>query len=289
VLLGILCLGHHRAHAFSAHDEELVEGLCAQLGVAIEKAGLFNERCRTATALQQALLPATLPRIPGVDLAARYRATGVGNLVGGDFYDIFEVAEETWGVILGDVCGCGPEAAALTGLARHTVRAVAAHANGPGSVLGQLNDAMLGQRSIDRFLTAIFCLVTPRPNGVELLLARGGHPCPLVLRDDGSVETPDQNEGLLVGAFPGVVFEDTRIILGPGDALVLVTDGALEARDPEGAEFGTERLESLLASCAGRSAGGIAQRVDRAVLDHQGGRGVDDLAIVVLRARPTTT
>ena len=107
-VLGAIYLGHHRAHAFSQRQDELLGGLCAQLGVAMENAALFAERSRVAAALQETLLPPLLPAIPGVDLSARYRPTGAGNLVGGDFYDVFELGERSWGLVLGDVSGSVP-------------------------------------------------------------------------------------------------------------------------------------------------------------------------------------
>lgn len=284
-VLGALYLGHHRAHAFTARHEELITGLARQLGVALEHASLFAERSRVATALQETLLPPLLPHISGVDVAARYRATGAGNLVGGDFYDLFEMTPGTFALVLGDVSGFGPEAAALTGLARYTVRAIAASAESPSAVLAQLNDAVLRQASSDRFLTAVFACVETVAGRVEIILACGGHPPALVLRDDESVEVLDRATGVLLGAFPDVELTDQRVTLRTGDALVLFTDGVIEARDESGGFFGLERLEALLSTCAGRSAEGIARRIERSVLDHRGERTEDDVAIVVLRAK----
>ena len=285
-VLAALYLGHHRAHAFTPRHEELVEGLGHQLGAALEHAELFSERTRMAIALQETLLPPLLPTIPGVDMAARYRATGAGNLVGGDFYDIFEVMAGSWGVVLGDVAGFGPEAAALTGVARYTVRAIASAVQGPADVLGELNDAVLRLASSDRFLTAIFASVEPHADHLSVTLASGGHPPPLVLRDDETVECMNGESGVLLGVFPDPVLVNQHLILQPGDAVVLYTDGVIEARDEAGEEFGLEKLSDLLTTCGGRSAEGIARRIERSVLDHRGERTEDDVAIVVLRASP---
>lgn len=282
--LGTVFLGHHRAHAFTARQQELVEGLCSQLGVALEHAALFEERTRVAVALQKTLLPPLLPEIAGVDLAARYRATGAGNLVGGDFYDVFEAEAGNWAVALGDVSGYGPEAAALTGIARYTLRALTAMADRPSDVLAALNEAMLRQDASDRFLTAVFACLAPQPGRVDVTLASGGHPPALVLRDDESVEVLDRWPGMLLGVFPDVDLADHRLSLSTGDALVLYTDGVVEARNDTGDEYGLERLEALLSTCAGRSAAGIARRIERAVLDHQGERAEDDLAVMVIRS-----
>ena len=288
-MLGVVYLGHHRAHAFDARHERLVAGLCSQLGGALEHCSLFAERSRVASALSESLLPPLLPTIPGLDAAARYRPSGAdapgrGNLVGGDFYDLFEVADGCFGLLLGDVSGVGPEAAALTGMARYTVRAVAEAEEAPCAVLTRLNEALLRLGS-DRFLTAVYATLQPKEDGVvPVVLCSGGHPPAFVLRDDESVEVLDQATGMLLGVFPTVELSDDKLVLHPGDTLVLVTDGVLEARDADGNEFGYDRLSDLLATCAGRSAEGIARRIERSVLDHREDRADDDLAIVVLRA-----
>jgi serine phosphatase RsbU (regulator of sigma subunit) len=288
-VLGVVYLGHHRAHAFEARHERLVAGLCSQLGAALEHCALFAERTRVASALSASLLPPLLPNITGLDAAARYRPSGAGvpgrgNLVGGDFYDLFEVADGRFGLLLGDVSGVGPEAAALTGVARYTVRAVAEAEEAPSAVLARLNEALLRLGS-DRFLTAVYATLEPKPDGVvPVVLCSGGHPPAFVLRDDESVEVLDRAGGMLLGVFRTVELADDKVVLQPGDTLVLVTDGVLEARDGHGVEYGYPRLEALLATCAGRSAEGIARRIERSVLDHREDRADDDLAIVVLRA-----
>jgi serine phosphatase RsbU (regulator of sigma subunit) len=286
-LLGVVYLGHHRAHAFDARDERLVAGLSAQLGGALDHCTLFAERSRVASALSESLLPPLLPSIPGVAAAARYRPSGTagrGNVVGGDFYDVFELAEGCFGLVVGDVSGVGPEAAALTGVARYTVRAVATPEEAPCGVLTRLNEALLRLGS-ERFLTAVYATLEPKGDGVlRVTLCSGGHPPGLVLRDDESVETLDTATGTLLGVFSTVELSDVTVVLHPGDALVLVTDGVLEARDDHGDEFGSERLAALLSTCTGRSAAGIARRIERNVLDHRGERADDDMAIVVLRA-----
>ena len=288
-VLGVVYLGHHRAHAFDARHERLVAGLCSQLGGGLEHCTLFAERSRVASALSESLLPPLMPTIPAVDAAARYRPSGAyvsgrGNLVGGDFYDLFEMGDGCFGLLLGDVSGVGPEAAALTGVARYTVRAVAAPKEAPSAVLTRLNEELLRLGS-DRFLTAVYATLEPAVDGaVPVVLSSGGHPPGFVLRDDESVEVLDRATGMLLGVFPAVELTDEPVVLRPGDALVLVTDGVLEARDDEGNQFGFGRLEALLATCAGRSAEGIARRIERSVLDHRGDRADDDLAIVVLRA-----
>jgi GAF domain-containing protein len=284
-VLGALYLGHPRAHAFTPRQEGLISVLCDQLGITLENAELFAERSRVATAMQRTLLPPLMPEIPGVDLAAAYRPAGAGSLVGGDFYDVFELGEAGWGLVVGDVSGFGPEAAALTGLARYTVRAVAAQVPGPAEVLRRLNDAMRRLEPSERFCTAVYSRIRPESSSVDIVLASAGHPPALVLRDDESVEELPTG-GLMLGVFADVDLVDHHVRLGPGDAMILYTDGTTEARDRAGEQFGTGRLTRLLGTCAGRSATGIARRLELAVLDHRGEVTADDLAILVVRCRP---
>jgi serine phosphatase RsbU (regulator of sigma subunit) len=286
-VLGALFLGHHQPRAFEGRDERLLEAMAAHLAVALEKAELLAERAQVATVLQETLLPPLLPDIPYVDADARYRPTGSGNLVGGDFYDVFPTGDNEWGVVIGDVSGVGPEAAALTGIARYTIRAVAGD-EGPSGVLSALNDALNNQKTGDRFCTAVYLRLRPSPSGLSITLANGGHPPALILRDDGRVEAVACETGMLLGLFPDADIVEQSVELLPGDAIVLYTDGVVEARDPETNEFFEQsRLELLLSQCAGRTADGIARRLELAVIDHQAGQTLDDVAILVLRSLPS--
>jgi serine phosphatase RsbU (regulator of sigma subunit) len=287
--LGVLILGHPSPRAFRDLDRRMAWAVAAHLAVALEKAALLEERDHVAKALQENLLPPLLPAIQGVDIAARYRPTGAGNLVGGDFYDVLDVGDGAWAIVLGDVSGVGPEAAAVTGLARYTIRAVARQEPSPAAVLQLLNDAIGNQRSDERFCTAVLVRFTPCPQGLVVTLASGGHPPAIVVRDTGEIEVVAAATGTLLGLFPTIELTEGRLTLAPGDALVLYTDGVVEARSADGEQLGQERLEQLLASCAGRTADGIARRVELAAIDHQGGDAGDDVAVVVLRAPVSST
>ena len=280
---GAAVLGHPEPHRFEHRRERLAVGVGQHLAGALDRAHAERERHRVAQVLQETLLPPVMPDVPGVDLAARYRAAGSTNVVGGDFYDVFEVGGGAWAVVLGDVSGVGPEAAAITGQARYTVRAVAHGEPTPSGVLRRLNDA-IGGRTDDRFCTAVYLRMQPKVDGVEVALSRGGHPPPLVLREGGEVEALDGAAGLPLGIFPDTDVSDVNCVLHPGDAIVLYTDGVIEARDGHGEQFGLERLEALLATCTGRTAAGIARRIELAALDFQGDTASDDVAIVVARA-----
>jgi serine phosphatase RsbU (regulator of sigma subunit) len=282
----LFCSGLVRA--FDPDSERLAAGLAACLAAVIRTQRLSQEREAVTHALERTLLPPLLPVIDGMEVAARYRATGAGNLVGGDFYDVFP-SRGGWDVLLGDVSGFGAEAAALTGIARYTVRAVAEQLDRPAAVLAALNDAMVGRVPDDRFCTAVFLRMRPEADRAVITVANGGHPPPLVLRDEGEVETFDAARGMLLGVTPSAQLTEAEVVLGPGDALVLYTDGVTEARDPKGEFFGIERLEDLLSTCAGRTADGVARRVELAVVDHQDGRTNDDVAVLVIRVAKAAT
>ena len=284
---GAVVLGHVEPHRFTHRRERLATGVGRHLAGALDRAHAERERHRVARVLQEMLLPPVMPVVPGVVLAARYRAAGAANVVGGDFYDVFEVDDGVWALVLGDVSGVGPEAAAITGQARYTIRAVAPGETRPSGVLRRLNDA-IGGRADDRFCTAVYLRMEPTPGGVELCLSRGGHPPPLVLREDGRVEALDGAAGWPLGMFPDAQVSDVSCTLAPGDAIVLYTDGVIEARDAAGEQFGQERLEALLESCTGRTADGIARRIELAAMDFQGDTASDDVAILVARAELPT-
>jgi PAS domain S-box-containing protein len=234
-----------------------------------------------ARTLQASLLPPHLPDMFGLEVAAHYRPAGQGVDVVGDFYDLFEVGDEGWGVVMGDVCGKGAEAASLTALTRYTVRALAIRERLPSRVLEQLNEAVMAADTGERFCTAVYALLVPDGDGIACTVACGGHPLPLLLRADGTVERVGR-PGSLLGLWTEVELYDEGVALGPGDALVFYTDGAVEARH-QGRQFGEDRLHSVVASCAGLRADQIAMAIADAVASFEGDTADDDLALVVLR------
>ena len=194
--------------------------------------------------------PPVLPNVPGVELAARYLAAGEGNEVGGDFYDCFPTGDGDWALVIGDVCGKGAEAAAVTALARYTVRASATlHSDRPQVVLEDLNEAIRREGDDSRFCTVLYIALTPRADGVKARVATGGHPLPLLMRADGRVETAGR-PGTLLGILPDPEIHTTEIFLAPGDTLVLYTDGVTEI-SPLDDRFGPEILADFVAGQAG--------------------------------------
>jgi PAS domain S-box-containing protein len=284
-ILGVLTFAAAgSARRFDRADLEFARQLASRASMAIDNARLYRERSRIAAALQNSLLPSRLPHIPGFEVAARFRAAGEGNEVGGDFYDLFETGAGEWAIVIGDVSGKGAEAAAVTAMARYTVRAAAMGERPPSEVLHLLNDAMLRERSPERFCSVGFGRLHLREEGARLRVASAGHPLPLVVHSDGTVALVGE-PGTLAGVTEDPSLFDREVGLEPGDKLVFYTDGVTEARVHDGM-LGTERLSALIASCAGLRAGATAERIEHTVLDGPG-EPRDDIAVLVLEALAT--
>jgi phosphoserine phosphatase RsbU/P len=231
-----------------------------------------------ARTLQQTLIPPSLPHVPGLDVAAVYRPAGTGEEVGGDFYDVFQVADDDWVVVLGDVCGKGVEAAVVTALVRYTIRAVSVQTPDPVEALSQLNEVLIAHGT-DRFCTV--ALLRLRRSGGEwtATISMGGHPLPLRLAE-GVVEKVGQ-PGPLVGAFPGVARTETELPMRTGELLVLYTDGVTEGR--RGPEMYDEGRLLRVVGGHGGPAAELADAVLDDVLEFQEQLARDDIAVVVVR------
>ncbi len=270
---------------FDAIDLATLEELAGRAASAIANARAHQERTEVARTLQQSLLPPALIDIPGLQLASRYHPVGEGTEVGGDFYDVFPIGEGRYGVVMGDVCGKGIPAAALTSLARYTVRTAAMRETAPSEVLGVLNRAIEAQDVGERFCTIAHAFLEASEGRVAVTLALGGHPFPLLLTSAGEVRAVGE-VGSAVGLFAEFEATDVHLSLEPGDALVLFTDGVTEARAPDGRFAGQGLVEEVLAQAVGQDAEGIAASIEAAIRDFQGGRPRDDLALLVLRMDP---
>jgi PAS domain S-box-containing protein len=270
---------------YGEEDLLLAENLAYRCALAADNARLYRDRSEIARVLQRSLLPPHLPEIPGVEVGAEYLPVGEANDVGGDFYDLINTVEDGWLCAIGDVRGKGVEAASVTALARYTIRAVTLKNDRPSEVLAALNEAMLRQLPEDRFCTAACVRLEPQDGsaGVGVDVSRAGHPPPLLVRPEGTVEEVGCS-GRVLGVFPEAELRDTSLRLMPGEALVLYTDGVTEARSPDGDFFGEGRLRHLLGSCAGCDAVTLASSIKGVVLAFQEGYPSDDLAILVLRA-----
>lgn len=281
-VIGMLTLGKPTDEHFRQEILELAEDLSRRAALALDNARLYSERVAISQSLQRSLLPPESPQIPGVDVEVIYRAAGEGNEVGGDFYDVFPISDGTYGFAIGDVCGTGPEAAAVTGLARHALRLLAREGFGGPAVLERLNAAILDEGSRSRFLTLLYGELKLQDDGsAKLKVVCAGHPLPLRLRPDGTVDSPAEPQPLL-GVMDDLELHEEAMTLAPGDVLLCVTDGITERR--EGTRMlGDDGLADVLTSCTGLTAGAVAGRVMRAVERFAAEPASDDMAILALR------
>jgi len=263
------------ARFFTGHLRDITDRLASEAAIAAGEA----RAAHIARTLQSSLLPPLLPLIPGLEMASRYHPAGDGSEVGGDFYDVFQTAKDDWGVVLGDVCGKGAEAAAVIALARYTIRAAATRLRRPSSILRVLNEAVYQQHP-ERFCTVVYCRMRLRDQRWRLTIAAGGHPPCLIVRPTAELIEVG-GRGPLVGPFEHSSFAETNYDLQPGESALLYTDGVTEAGRGRHL-FGEERLREVLRSAAGSTAGSVAGAVESAVLDFGGAEPRDDIALLVV-------
>jgi serine phosphatase RsbU (regulator of sigma subunit) len=286
-LFGTLTLANAESgRLFEDADVQLAEELAARAGMAIDNARLYTERTRIAHTLQAKLLPERLPDIPDVLVAARYRAAGELNEVGGDFYDVFPRSPTDWALVVGDVSGKGAEAAAVTALARYTLRAAALEAVPPSGALRRLNSAMLDEDTSQFATVALAYFSKAGPGEVDVRLSLAGHPAAAVVRRDGAVEMVGRF-GMMVGLRADPVLHDVELRIGAGDALLLYTDGVTEA-GPRGRPLGEQGIATVLREFAGRSPQAIVDAVEQAAVAAQPGDPRDDIALLAISMAPST-
>ena len=260
---------------FSEADVELAAELGRRAGWAVQHTRLYTERSRIARTLQTGLLPGRLPHMPGWSVATLYRPAGVENWVGGDFYDALQV-HGGWLALVGDVAGRGAEAAALTGLARHTLRTAARLLDDPLAAVGTLNDELRAREEMA--LCSVAAVVLREHEGratAEMVCA--GHPLPLLVRD-GRVR-PVGRFSPMLGAYPVEDWGRTTVEIEPGDVLVLYTDGVFDAVGEDG-RFGEDRLQLTLAGTV--DARDAVSRIDSALTAFEVGEQADDTAVLAV-------
>jgi sigma-B regulation protein RsbU (phosphoserine phosphatase) len=244
-----------------------------------EIAEASEERARElARTLQRTLMPPSPPAIPRLDVATAYHAAGEGVEVGGDFYDVFPIGRDDWVVVIGDVCGKGVDAAVVTALVRHTVRALAVAHDEPRLMLADLNEVLL-QHETDRFCTVALIRLRRDADGWYAVLSVGGHPSPLLLRGDAAPQ-PCGGAGPLIGVIPGAEFVEGTQRLLPGDVLVLYTDGVPDGRR-DGESYGEERMLASL-RVHGTDAWSVVDGLVADVVDFQRGVPRDDIAVLAV-------
>jgi serine phosphatase RsbU (regulator of sigma subunit) len=279
-LLGLLVCA-----AFGGLIKRLLARRDVALALAEENQRLYSEQRHIAETLQMSLLPDTLAAPTGVSVTARYWPAGSANLIGGDFYDLFVVSPDRWAFAIGDVCGKGIEAAALTGLARHTLRTAARHFSTPPDVLQSVHHALRDHLPAT-FCTACFGYLTPiEDNTFRVDLSLGGHPQPLLLHEDGHVQAVGKR-GTLLGMIDPSLSTDS-FDFKPGDTLVLYTDGLTDA--PADQAVSVEELTALLEHEGQQPIEELADSI-RSLKRHRRPMGSgDDTALLIMRYEPVRT
>lgn len=278
-ILGALVFVNDRgSRRFDEHDVAIAEEVARRTGLAIESARLADERAKVADALQRELLPPSLPRMPGWEVATMYEPAGEVNEVGGDFYEVFKV-DGGWAVVLGDVSGKGAAAAALTAEARHTIRTAGILSSDPAEGLRILDGNLRGRDDVA--LCSVAMLVLPdaqsSPASVRVYLA--GHPHPMLVRDGHASQVGEP--GPLLGVVEDPEWVPVEVKLERGDQLVLYTDGVIEARREGGERFGSDRLRAGLDGC--RAPDLAVERVRGALSAFGAESRQDDAAVVAIR------
>jgi len=244
ILGGMTLVGAESGRVLDHADLTLAEEIASRAAVAIENARLYSERSAIARTLQQSLLPERLPEIPGYELAGTYSPALQGTDVGGDFYDAWQ-SGDGWMITIGDVTGKGLEAAALTSLVRHTLRAMSEFVSSPAQLLARL-DVVLKRQGTRSMCTAI--LLRLDQNGVTMGV--GGHPLPIRITPTGAAHIG--TFGPMLGAFDGVGWSDIALDLPPGSTLVMYTDGVTDALGQDGERYNCESDNLLECSCVDR-------------------------------------
>ncbi|MGH3281516.1 MAG: SpoIIE family protein phosphatase [Trebonia sp.] len=278
---GTLALGRLAdSGPFRVADLGLAEELGRHLAIAIRVDRVFRQRSQVAEALQASLLPARLPTVPGLEFAAAYIGAAQFQEISGDFYDVFK-AGGGWGIAVGDVCGKGQDAAAMTAAARHAIRALSHVRSAPADVLSATNEVLVTEDYGERFVTALLAFLRQRGRRVQVRLGSCGHPGPAIVRADGRVEILE-GEGLPLGLFEDAMPGRQEVELRAGDTLFFYTDGVTEARGAD-LTFFEDRLADALAAVAGRSAAEIVHAVQELVTSFSSGELKDDVTILAVR------
>jgi PAS domain S-box-containing protein len=279
-VLGALTFVSPQPRRFDAADLDLALELGRRAGIALENARLYSERTDIAHTLQVALVPDPVPLAPGWDVAALYRPAGeAGEAIeaGGDFYDMVRT-RDGWLVVIGDVAGKGARAASLTALARFTLRTAAMLTDDPGAALAALNAGLMRRDDV-AYCTAALVALVDEGDRARARVYSAGHPLPVLIQ--GGAARPLGCSGPLLGALEDARWPPAETVLGPGDRLVLYTDGVTDARGQRD-RFGDERLLELLSSVDGAKPAALVQAVDGAIRGFERGSQRDDTAVLAV-------
>ncbi len=276
-----MCSGSRR---YTSDDLALAQSVADRIASSIENLRLYDQQRTIAQTLQRSLLPPTLPVVDGIDVAARYWPVGEANEVGGDFYDVFALERPGhWALVIGDVCGTGAEAAALTGLARHSIRESAWHGDAPVDVLRSLHRAV--KNSATRtFLTAIYATIDTTGQVPTLTVTSGGHPLPVLVDAATGIAVEVGSPGTLLGMLDDVEFTTETRHLRRDDVIVFHTDGATDVHPPHNLDIAEFRALVQQAVAPGATADATAEQIHESlesILTFD--RRDDDIALLVLR------
>jgi serine phosphatase RsbU (regulator of sigma subunit) len=282
VLASLTILSVQPGSPITDEKVEQAKAIAGQAALAIDNARLYQQQKQFADTMQRSMLPRSVPKLQGLELGDAYESSARVE-VGGDVYDFMELADGRLAVALGDVTGHGIEAAADMAMAKFTFRSLAREHPEPGDFLQSTNEVVVGEIAPGKFITLVYVVIDGTKG--ELSAAGAGHPPPRIVGVDGTVTGLDVN-GLVLGIEPSQEYEEVCASLEIGAAVVLYTDGVLEARR-DGELYGVERLDRILARERRRPAGQIA----RAVLDDcrafSRGELADDCAVVVVKRTAT--
>lgn len=283
--IGALTLGRPIGDPLAGEGRLVAESVARRAAVAIDNARAHGDLQAVGRALQRSLLPSSMPYAPDLEVGVVYEAAGEGRTAGGDFYDLFPTGGGRWCFVVGDVCGTGAEAAAVTGLARHTIRALLLAGFPVAATLERLNAAILGEGERSRFLTLVCgTLELEAGRRVRMSLVSAGHPPPFVVQNGNTVRQIGQPQPLL-GVLDNVAYTAEDHLLERGDLLVAVTDGVLERRDGN-RMLGEDGLMAELSDAGQLPAPAVAERVRRRVVEFADQPHRDDIAILVIRMGP---
>jgi len=269
------------------HDGDLriAEELALRCALAIYHASTYEQRTRETKVLQRSLVPSEVPQPPGIIAAGGYHAAGDISRIGGDFYEVFALKDGRWAAVVGDVCGKGPQAAAITAKVRHSLRAICDQFALPSQVLARMNELLVS--APNEMCTIALAFITPDDAGADLVLSVGGHP-PLLVQDREGRLREAGASGPMLGAFPELAWTDEHDRLSDGERLILYTDGLLEQRRGALRRSVPEQVHERLTLLAGQSAHSLAEQVVGWAVGEQEGNPADDTAVLVLESAGST-
>jgi serine phosphatase RsbU (regulator of sigma subunit) len=281
--LGVISVYSKSRSAFDQKSLELLSIFASQVALAIDTASLYEEERKVAETLQRSLLPDLLPEMPGVDIGVLYVPAHLEADIGGDYYDFVILGENKFGIVVGDVCGKGIDAAADTAMARYYLQAFATIYRDPSTVLHYINQVVLSQSKDPQLITMIYAVFDMEK--MELKYANAGHPPPFIVNGQDSRIVQMETTGPIVGASAEANYVTRRMTIHPEDIIFLYTDGLTEAKKGL-ALFGEERLSSLMLKNSNtKNMDNLLQKIYSSVQTWTGGQLQDDMAMVGLKVR----